>query len=288
MVPVVPDEDLADVALAGSAAHDLVDARGSGFPTRARPERSTRIVTGLRRKTRQVQAIVAVESRELLVAGAQQVQGGVRGHPQVLRDAAVRLKHWLVGGDAHHRRLLDPVGRPVGGARPTWRACCSPHCPWSRRAEHGRDRGRCRVRRTRIGRPGIRNARVRHDRLPRICSPTLGARGAAERHRQHPLPDVSHDALPPPRLHDAFARVGPMPRHTVDAVKCPFRTDRASGRRKQLPPETTGFPRRSRFGPRRSARSRTAFERPARFPGRARRGAAPPGDPWNNPLQRAG
>ena len=198
VVPVVPDEDLADVALAGSAAHDLVDARGSGFPTRARPERSTRIVTGLRRKTRQVQAIVAVESRELLVAGAQQVQGGVRGHPQVLRDAAVRLKHWLVGGDAYHRRLLDPVGRSVGGARPTWRGCCSPHCPWSRRAEHGRDRGRCRVRRTRIGRPGIRNARVRHDRLPRICSPTLGARGAAERHRQHPLPDVSHDALPHP------------------------------------------------------------------------------------------
>jgi hypothetical protein len=118
VVPVVPDEDLADIAVAGSAAHDLVDAGGSGFPIRAGLEGSAGIVTGRRRKTRQVQAIVAVESRELLVAGPQQVQGGVRGDPQVLRDAAIRLKHRLVGGDAHHRRLLDTVGGSVGGARP--------------------------------------------------------------------------------------------------------------------------------------------------------------------------
>src|SRR5437867_9381886 len=80
----VPHEDLAEVALPGTATDDFVDSGRRGLTCRAGVEEPGGIIALRDREARQVQPAVAIEARERLVARSQQIQRRVRRDPEVL------------------------------------------------------------------------------------------------------------------------------------------------------------------------------------------------------------
>ena len=108
VVAVVADEDLVGAACGNLADAWRVSSAENGTTPVAAGQARVAIRNGI---ARQVQAVTRVIAVEALVARLQQIERGIRGHPEVL---------FLVGGDAHDRRLLDAVRVTVGdvAARP--------------------------------------------------------------------------------------------------------------------------------------------------------------------------